>query len=166
MKGQDILAMLKLTGAEPGWTYKTLASSLGVSASETHAAIKRCEESGLYNSLDRKPNRGALHEFLVHGIRYVFPTRMGPIGPGLPTSFAASPLREKLNFNELEAPVMPWFDGPARGPQIEPLYPSAPKAASQDPALHQLLALVDALRTGRVRERKLAGEHLAELLKL
>ena len=59
---------------------------------------------------------------------------------------------------------MPLFHGPARGPEIAPLCRHAPKAAERDPQLHQLLALVDALRTGRARERKLASEYLSQIL--
>lgn len=35
------------------------------------------------------------------------------------------------------------------------------EAARRDPALYELLALVDALRGGRARERKLAQDELA-----
>jgi hypothetical protein len=40
------------------------------------------------------------------------------------------------------------------------LYPSVVDAALRDPDLHQGLALVDAVRIGRARERKLAIELL------
>ena len=59
---------------------------------------------------------------------------------------------------------MPFIDGPHRGPEIKPLYPTAPEAASEDPALYQLLTLVDAIRTGRSRERRLAQARLTEAL--
>lgn len=59
---------------------------------------------------------------------------------------------------------MPLPGGPARGPEIRPLYRSAPIAAAADPQLHELLALLDALRSGRARERKMAVDALAEAL--
>ena len=37
-----------------------------------------------------------------------------------------------------------------------PLYPTVPEAALRDEKLYELLALVDALRVGRVREREIA----------
>jgi hypothetical protein len=49
-----------------------------------------------------------------------------------------------------------------RGLAIEPLYPSVPLAVRTDPALHELLGLVDVLRCGRVREQQLAAVALAE----
>lgn len=44
--------------------------------------------------------------------------------------------------------------GPARGPEISPLHHSAPATAQSDQKLYDYLSLVDALRTGRARERK------------
>jgi hypothetical protein len=51
-----------------------------------------------------------------------------------------------------------------RGYAITPIYSSVPKAALNDQRLHELLALVDALRVGRARERQIAGEELKRLL--
>jgi hypothetical protein len=165
MKGQDILVMLKLVcRADRKWSYLALARELYMSASELHAAIKRCEEAGLYNPHSRQPNREALREFLLHGLRYVFPARPGPLVQGLPTSYAAPPLNQKIRYTDTEAPVMPLPQGPARGPEIAPIFHSAPEAASSDERLYPLLALVDALRTGKARERKMAEEALSALL--
>ena len=47
---------------------------------------------------------------------------------------------------------------------IEPLYETAPKAARKDPVLYELLALIDALRDGRARERQLAEKALGAQL--
>jgi len=161
MKGQDIVVLLKLAAKDsPEWSYSGLADELAMSASEVHAALKRNLNAGLYNPNSRRENRAALLEFLVHGVRYVFPAQPGPIRTGLPTSYAAEPLCRRIQFDSREAPVMPLLQGPSRGPEIEPLYRSAPRAALKDPRLHHLLALVDALRTGRARERKIAGELL------
>lgn len=165
MKGQDILVMLKLLcPAEADWTYAGLAEQLGMSASEVHATVRRCEEAGLYNAHTRAPQREALREFLVHGLRYVFPVRPGPLVQGLPTSYAAPPLNRSFRFESAEGPVMPLPRGPVRGPEIRPLFRSAPQAAARDEHLHLLLALVDALRSGRARERRQAAQALTGLL--
>ena len=62
-------------------------------------------------------------------------------------------------------PVWPWPNGDTRGVGLEPLYKSVPRAALRDPALYQLLALVDAIRDGRARERNLAERDLVDRLK-
>jgi hypothetical protein len=165
MRGQDILVLLKLlASAGRPWSYAQLAQELGMSASEVHAAIKRCAEAGLFNPHTRQPQRKALQEFLVHGLRYVFPAQPGALVQGLPTSHGAPPLNQRLRFDPHEVPVMPLAAGSTRGPEIRPLYRSAPLAASRDPQLYELLALADALRSGRARERKLAQEAIEEIL--
>jgi hypothetical protein len=53
--------------------------------------------------------------------------------------------------------VWPDADGDVRGVTLDPLHKTVPKAARKDPVLlHELLALVDALRDGRARERRIA----------
>ena len=47
-----------------------------------------------------------------------------------------------------------------RGYSLTPLYPSVPAAAVRDAKLYELLALVDAIRDGRARERSLAAKEI------
>ena len=56
--------------------------------------------------------------------------------------------------------VWPSAEGPADGEAINLLYPQAIQLPERCPSLYQLLTLADALRVGRVRERKLALEEL------
>jgi hypothetical protein len=48
---------------------------------------------------------------------------------------------------------------------LEPLHKAAPSAARRDPILYELLALIDALRDGRVRERQRAERELTARLR-
>jgi len=52
-----------------------------------------------------------------------------------------------------------------RGISFLPLHRQAPKAALRDARLYELLALVDAVRGERTRERKLAIDELTRRLK-
>ena len=98
-------------------------------------------------------------------MRYAFAPRRAGVVAGLPTSYAAPVLSGKIVASAGElAPVWPDAEGGVRGEGIEPLYRSAPRAAREDAALYDLLALVDALRIGRARERKLAEAMLRERL--
>jgi len=47
---------------------------------------------------------------------------------------------------------------------VQPLHPGVPGAAQRDPVLYDLLALVDALRIGRARERALAEKEIGQRL--
>jgi hypothetical protein len=144
-----------------------VASDLGVSPSEVHGAIQRLRSSRLLHgaALKDKPNISALEEFLIHGLKYVFPAEHGEVTRGIPTSYAAEPLKSEIAPSSDLPPVWPWHEGDTRGVGLEPLYKSVPHAALRDPALYQLLALVDAIRDGRARERNLAVRDLVHRLR-
>lgn len=160
LKPQDLLVLLKVAAHPPQrWTYAALGESLAMSASEVHACVKRAVACGLAVAPARgewSPVRPALLEFVLHGVRYVWPAMSGPVKRGVPTAFGAEPLASLLTAAAGEAPVWAHPTGSAKGPTLSPIYRTAPQAALTDPALYRLLALVDALRTGRARERALA----------
>ncbi len=170
LKPQDLLVLLKVA-AHPArrWTYAALGEALLMSASETHASVKRAVACGLAVAPSRgewSPVRPNLLEFLLHGVRYIWPAILGPVKRGVPTTFGAEPLASQLAAAPGEAPVWAHPEGISKGPTLSPLYRTAPQAALADPALHRLLALLDALRTGRARERSLAATLIeAELMR-
>lgn len=170
LKPQDLLVLLKVAAHPPQrWTYAALGEALAISASEVHASVKRAVASGLAVAPGRgewSPVRPNLLEFMLHGVRYIWPATSGPVKRGVPTAFGAEPLANQLTAASGEAPVWAHPTGSARGPTLSPIYRTAPQAALADPALHRLLALLDALRVGRARERTLAAKLMeAELMR-
>jgi DNA-binding Lrp family transcriptional regulator len=143
-----------------------IANHLGLSPSEVHGAIKRLQNAKLLHGPEMKsrPNISALEEFLIHGLKYTFPAAHGQLTRGLPTSYAAPPLNAEIFSKDDIPPVWPWPQGNVRGIAFEPLYRSAPVAALQDPLLYEFLALLDAIRDGRARERKIAERELIKRL--
>lgn len=162
LKPQDLLVLLKVAAHPPQrWTYAELGKALSLSASEAHASVKRAVASGLAVASGRgewSPVRPSLLEFVLHGARYIWPATPGPVKRGVPTAFGVEPLASQLTVGSGEAPVWAHPTGTAKGPTLSPLYRTAPQAALADPALHRLLALLDALRAGRARERSLAAQ--------
>lgn len=165
LKPQDIVVLLKLVGQDSRWTFEQIASELDLSPSAVHRSLERAEKSGLYGSKRREVNRSALVEFLQHGAKYVFPPIRQGEARGIPTAWAAPPLRDQLVFSQKNVPVWPFAQGKERGIALEPLHPLVPKAARKDPVLGELLALFDAIRIGNARERGLAGKELGRRLK-
>jgi hypothetical protein len=167
LRPQDIVLLLKLVAGERGrrWLGKDLARELSLSASEVSEALARCRYSRLLDPdpISYRVQPRALAEFLVHGLPYVFAAHPGPPARGLLTGASAPPLSQ--TFGAEPAYVWPHADGEHWGAAIESLYPGAPAAARRDARLHELLALVDALRLGRPRERTLAGQLLEEALR-
>jgi hypothetical protein len=138
-----------------------------MSVSEVHAAVKRAQASRLLYGPKflGHPNLQAIEEFLVHGLKYAFPAERGEPTRGVPTSYAAEPLRQVIALGDEPPPVWPYATGSQRGTSFKPLYRQAAKAALRDPVLYELLALADALRDGRARERKLAEEMIVSRLR-
>lgn len=168
LKPQDVVVLLKLValGPEP-WTYQRLAVELSMSQSETHAGVRRAVAARLMSdakSAIGRPVRAALAEFLVHGVRYAYPPERGQLTRGMPTGYAAPPLNELIVQPDEPPPVWPYAEGSVRGYSFAPLYPSVPAAAARDLKLYELLALVDAIRDGRARERSLATKEIESRL--
>lgn len=160
LKPQDVVVLLRLAGEAKPWSFQQLAGELGMSASEVHQALKRAEASKLYSAKNRQVMKRSLLEFAVHGIPYVFPAKRLARAYGVPTAHSAEPLRDMIIADNDDCLVWPHPDGEQFGDAIEPLYRSVPEAALRNPTLHRRLALVDALRAGRTRERKMAEEAL------
>lgn len=163
--GQDLVLLAKLIagqGKRP--PIAQLAADLSQSPSQVHASLKRLERSGLIDPATGKPRLRAVQEFLLHGVKYVFPPRRGETTRGVPTAHAAPPLADELAQGDDLPPVWPDAAGKVRGVLFEPLHHSAQKAALKDPAVYELLALIDALRGGRARERQIAERHLTQRL--
>jgi len=142
--------------------YAALAESLAMSASETHAAVRRAIRSGLLIPsstqpdalLKIRPSAPTLSELLCYGVRYFLPAETGRFAAGIPTAASAPPLSALLSPSDSPPHVWAHPRGGVRGLAVEPLYPSAPDAALRDPMLAEWLALTDAFRlhTGRVAE--------------
>jgi hypothetical protein len=157
LKPQDIVIMLKLlvrNGSE--WSYPALSYELSMSASEVHAGVKRAVAAQLMDMHRKIPVKRNLLEFLIHGVKYAYPPDRGGITRGIATSYAAQPLKELITQPDEPPPVWPDPEGQVRGYEFSPLYSSVPHACKVDPKLYELLALVDAIRDGRARERKMA----------
>lgn len=163
MRPQDVVVLLKITtlGALP-WQGKDLAAALLISPAEISDALRRCRYAGLLVQDGRTVDRRALLRLLLHGLPFVFPARPGALVVGVPTAHSAVPTLQASTA--LPPYVWPSAHGPLTGEALQPLYPGAPAAALHDAALHELLALVDALRTSSGTVPKPARELLVTRL--
>ncbi len=157
----DIVVALKLSllGGED-LSFEQLEGQTTISSSSLHRSTGRLQAARLVMP-NRRVHRRALVDLLLHGVRYVYYVQPGQVTRGQPTAWAAPPLNEVIASKELP-PVWPDPLGEARGVAITPLHASALNAARADPALFELLALVDALRIGNSRERDLAAQFLSK----
>ena len=118
LKPQDVYVALKLVAAGARRaSYSQLALELVMSPSEVHACVKRAQARHLLHGpgLQNRPNMAALEEFLVHGVKYVFPAERGELTRGVPTSYGAEPLRSVIAPGTDPIPVWPYEWGKQRG---------------------------------------------------
>ncbi|WP_375600423.1 hypothetical protein [Devosia sp. Naph2] len=185
MKSQDVVILLKLVsleenernadsspqprglaGGEDPYSVRGLEAALGISKTEVSASLNRSIASGIAikdrKSGRPKPSRRQLRDFIVHGLKFVFPASPGAMQRGLPTAFAAPVLRESLHSAGSLISVWPYAQGQEMGQSVEPLFRTVPEAAEKDKRLYEYLALVDAVRLGNQREANLAAKLLTE----
>ena len=163
MRPQDIVILLKIIAkGNSSWYSKDLASELHLSASELTESLNRSQQVGLLDPSKKKVMVNAFMDFLLFGLRYVYPAQAGSIVRGMLTSHAA-PVLAKI-FKSDEKYVWADVEGTERGQAIEPLYPTVPKAAKLDTNLYELLALTDVFRVGKTREIKAAMEIMNKII--
>ena len=140
LRPQDILVLLKLLYWKKGatWTYSELSKDLKLSQSEVYAAVQRAELASLYDPMTRRPNRAALIEFLVHGIRYAFPARPGTKARGIPTAHSGPPLIKQIVSNGSDAYV---WESSWEKSQGLPLSPSTTRCLLQSSAIQRCMSL-------------------------
>jgi hypothetical protein len=172
IKAQDIVVLVKLISLEgENWSQASLATEICLSPSQINAAFKRLVSSGLVTPY-QAPNKPqpiiqACEEFFIHGMKYIFPAKLGEVVRGIPTSYAAPSLNEHIVSGKDPIPVWAYGGGKERGVALKPLYPSVPESVSKypNPIFYDLLTLLDAIRSGRAREKNLASVKLSALLK-
>jgi hypothetical protein len=160
MRPQDIVILLKILAKQNTiWQNKDLAAELYISPAEVSESLHRSSIAGLIDhEKKKKVHRQSLMEFLEHGLHYVFPALPGTMNNGLYTAhshpFMQAQFQSELNY------VWPDPRGEFRGLSIEPLYKNQVNAVKQDADLYTMLALIDVIRVGKVRESKVAINEL------
>jgi len=159
LNGSDVLVLVHLAAARQPWTYRSLAEKLDMDVASVHRSVGRLKAVRLLDE-DRHVKRSNLEEFLVHALQFVLPAELGPIGRGVPTAWGAEPLRSMLAESSEPLPVWSDPNGASRGPVIQPISERALMFAKLHPEIAEWLALLDALRVGRARDKKVAADEI------
>lgn len=160
LKPQDILVAIAGATLPGGDSHAAFGARLGLSASQAHSAWRRLQLSRLA-SVDREINRANLHEFMIHGMRFLYPMQTIGLVMGRPTGAAHPALLHDFPEPEVRW-VWPDGKGKSRGMGIAPFTKFVIVAAANDD-LYLALALVELLRGGSARERTMAAERLRTL---
>lgn len=165
MRPQDIIVLLKIISRQDSnWRNIDIANALQISPSEVSEALNRCKIARLIDSKKRTVHLNSFKEFLIYGLKYVFPVEPGAMVKGIPTAHSAYPIKEHI-VSGGDIYVWPYAKGNQRGQAIEPLYKTLPATIQKDTLFYELLAIVDTIRVGRAREIKIAIDELEKRLK-
>lgn len=164
LKPQDIPIILKvLIKRNNDWRQVDISSELEISQGEVAKSLSRLKKSGFI--LDKRVNKSAVTEFLIHGLKYTFPADIGSLTVGVPTAVSAPVFKNKILQDEDDIYVWPSSKGTVRGQALTPFYSQLAEAALKDEKFYELVSIVEALRMGRARERKIAESELREKFK-
>jgi hypothetical protein len=163
MRPQDIVILLKILAlGDAEWQLKDLSNSLYISISEVSESLERSQFANLLDYQKKKVNRQNLMDFLLFGVKYVFPLQPGILTRGIPTAHSHPFMKQIISS---QSPfVWPYADGEIIGQAIEPFYPKQSQAVLLDDVLYKLLALTDVIRVGKQREIKIAEQELKEMV--
>ncbi len=165
VKKADVYVLSGLLAHEGEWSYRSLADRLRVPHPVVQRALSRAQEADLYSGERRAVHIPHFEEFAIHALRFVAPAQQGALMPGVPAAWAAEPMASAIRSSgEEQPPVWPYARGRVRGQAIEPLHPAAPEAVKGWPEFGELLALLDSLRAGDPRVRRVAEDLLVHLL--
>jgi hypothetical protein len=164
MRPQDIVILLKMmTLQNKLWTFSEIANALQISEGEVSIAMERNRVAGLVNPSKNQVNKLALRDFLVYGLKYVFPPQVGHSVRGIATAHSAPPISQLVAGDD-EIYVWSYYKGTRKGNSIVPLYDKIPKIVGNEPELYEYLSIIDTLRIGKTREVEIAIKELDKRL--
>ncbi len=165
MRPHDIPILIKVyLGKDTYWKMKDISALLEISPSEVSESLNRSWYAGLIDADKANVLTQNLNEFLIHGVRYVFPQQPGPLTRGIPTAHAHPKIQGKF-VSDIKY-VWPSPDGKDIGQSIDPFYQKQVKAVLQDEQLYFILSLIDMIRVGKSREVKYAKDQLNKVFQI
>jgi hypothetical protein len=166
MRPQDVVMLLKMISlGEKKCSLIEMADYLYISAGEVSKAMDRNVVAGLVSSDKTRVNKLALRDFLIYGLKYVFPPQLGSTTRGIATAHSASPVNKYITENG-DNYVWKYYKGTKRGNSIVPLYDKITKFIEYQPELYEYLTIIDTLRIGKKREIDFAITELDKKLSI
>jgi hypothetical protein len=139
VKDSDVYVLSGVFVHDEPWTYRSLAERLRVPHPVVQRALERTKRADLYSADRRAVHLAHFEEFSLHALRFVVPTRLGPLTAGVPAAWAAEPVAGAICTSDDEPPpVWPYASGRVRGQAVEPLH-SALEPPAQPPFVGSIL---------------------------
>lgn len=164
IKSQDIVVLGKLITDEKWPSQKDIAISLGLSQSEISHSLKTLEQVGLINSGQRNVNKLAVTEFIVHALKFFYPSEKHGVGRGISVGPSSAYFNKRVHSDEFHY-VWPDPNGDTKGILISPLLPQLTTSIRENEKLLLFLNIIEVFRgLGGVRHLQVAQKALKEIL--
>ncbi len=169
LKPQDTLLLIKYWSNNQSRTVpsiREMAETIGLSASEISKGNKRLIAANLLAERNNQyyPEKNGLLEWLCYGVRYAYAAEQSGFGRGTATAWNCKLVKTDI-LPPIPALVWKSTRGEQEGIYIDPIHSSVVIAASRDKLLYEAFALIDAIRTGKPRELKIARDSLNTLIR-
>ena len=169
LRPQDVLVACKLFSlGESEWSYARLAGSISISPSEAHAAVERCRAAGVLGTPRGKLTiaKRKFFELCTVVVPQVFYAVRGAVESGVLTSIYAKSLEGVFQPDPRRVIPLIWphESGTTKGESLLPIYSTVPRAVQHDEMLYRLMALIDVVRVGEAKERRMAIDLLDKLI--
>jgi len=165
MRPHDIPILVKafMLQRDP-WLIKDLATSVYISQSEVSESLHRSMYAELLDEQKQKVHPKRFYEFIIYGMRYVFPQKPGHLTRGMATAHSHPALQGKFISNVKY--VWPKEKGETLGHAVGPFYAKQVNACQDDDELYFVLSLVEIIRVGKTREVNYAKEQLKKIFEV
>lgn len=164
LKPQDIVVLGKLITDEAWPTQKEIANALELSQSEISHSLKTLEQVSLINVTQKRINKLAVLEFIVHAIKFFYPSEKKGIGRGIKVGPSYSYFSKRVHPDEFDY-VWPDPEGDSKGVIVSPLLTRFSKTIKENEKLLLFLNVIEVFRgLGGVRHRQEAQKALKELI--
>lgn len=165
LKPQDIVVLGKLITDDIWPTQKEIASTLELSQSEISHSLKTLQQAGLINVVQKRINKLAVLEFIVHAIKFFYPSEKLGVGRGFKVGPSSSYFSKRVQRDEQFDYVWPDSEGETKGVIISPLLPHLSKKMKENEKLMLYLNVIEVFRgLGGVRHQQEAQKALKELI--
>lgn len=163
LQAADIAIALCLA-LRPALERGDVVERLGLGQEDVIEGLGRLGAARIFDADEGAVSIARLLEVLRGDLAEAFPCAAGPEENGVATGVDAVPALAAPLSDTRKRHVWSFNGGTAFGVTVRPLCPRAPLVASDDRALYQALALVDAIRVGTAEERSVARDGLRSVL--
>lgn len=170
LKPQDCLVLASRI-FHPSYDQQNTAAQVMISQSSASYSYQRLRNASLLLK-SGEANLANSIEFMIYAIKYLYPAKLSNLSVGIPTAHS-HPSLNFVNWKGQFPIIWPFvivddsIDSEiklVRGETLQPIHKNVPFVSFVHYEFHQLFALIDMIRIGKAREKKIAQDELKKFI--